>query len=64
MGLWANNMVVEEENRASKFQQGLKRDIQMFLIPQQLKTYSQVHTIGREVEQGLEKKNQTQIQTK
>ena len=29
--------------------------IQMFLIPKQLKTYSQVLTIAREVEWGLEK---------
>jgi len=31
-------------------------DIQIFLIPQQLKTFSQVFTIAKEVEQGLEKK--------
>ena len=39
-------MVAEEENRASRFQQGLKMDIQMLLISQQLKTYSQVLTIA------------------
>ena len=32
-------------------------DIQVLLIPQQLKTYSQVLTVAREVERGLEKKN-------
>ena len=37
-------------------------DIQMFLIPQQLKTYSRMLTIAREVEQGLKKKNRNQIQ--
>jgi len=31
------------------------------LIPQQLKTYSQVLTIAREVERGLEKKNLNQM---
>ena len=36
--------------------------IQMFLIPQQLKTYSQVLTIAQEVERGLEKKNQDKMQ--
>jgi len=39
-------------------------DIRMLLIPQQLKTYSQVLTIARDVERGLEKKNQNQIQNK
>ena len=36
-------------------------DIQILLIPQQLKTYSQVFIIAREVEQGLEKKNHSQM---
>jgi len=44
-------MIVDEEKWASRFQQGLKMDIQILLIPQQLKTYSQVLTIAREVEQ-------------
>jgi len=39
-------------------------NIQMLLISQQVKTYSHVLTIAREVEQGLEKKNQTQMQIK
>ena len=52
-------MVADEERRASKFQQGLKKDIQTHLISQQLKTYSQVLTITREVERGLEKKIRT-----
>ena len=38
-------------------------DIQMLLIPQQLKTYPQILTIAREVERVLEK-NQTQIETR
>ena len=52
---FAPYMVIAEENRAIKFQQGLKMNIQIFLIPQQLKTYSQVLTITRDVERGLEK---------
>ena len=61
---FAPYMVAEEENQASQFQQGLKMDIQMSLIPQQLKTYSQVLYIAREVEQGLERKNKIQMQNK
>jgi len=57
-------MVADEEKRASRFQQGLKMDVQMYLIPQQLKTYSQVLSIAREVERGLEKKNENQVQSK
>ena len=37
-------------------------DIQIFLIAQQLKTYSQVLSIAREVERGLEKKDKHQMQ--
>ena len=48
-------MVSNEENRAGRFQQGLKMDIQILLIPQQLKIYSQVLSIARDVERGLEK---------
>ena len=50
---FAPYMVTNEETRARRFQQGLRMQIQMFLIPQQLKTYSQVLTITREVEQEL-----------
>ena len=57
-------MVTDEEKRASRFQQGLKMDVQMFLIPQQLKTYSQILSIAREVERGLEKKIENQGQNK
>ena len=55
-------MVADEENRASRFQQVLKIKIQMFLEPQQFKTYSQVLTIACEVEWGLEKKRRDKIQ--
>ena len=61
---FAPYMVADEEKRASRFQQGLKMDVQMFLIPQQLKTYSQVLSIAREVERGLEKKSENQVQSK
>ena len=36
----------------------------MFLIPQQLKTSSQILSITREVERGLENKNKNQVQNK
>ena len=36
-------------------------DLQVFLVPQQLKTYSEILTIAREVERGLEKKRVTQM---
>ena len=52
---------INEEKRASRFQQGLQMDIQILLMPQQLKTYSQVLTIAQEVEQGLEKKKSNMI---
>ena len=54
---FASYMVSDEEKRANRFQQGLKIDIQIFLIPQQLKTYSQVLSIARAVERGPEKKD-------
>ena len=47
---FAQYMIVDQEKRASRFQQGLQMDIQVLLIPQQLKTYSQVLTIAQEVE--------------
>jgi len=56
---FAPYMITDEEKRASRFQQGLQMDIQVFLMPQQLKTYSEVLTIAREVERGLEKKRLT-----
>ena len=57
-------MVADEEKRASRFQQGLRVDIQMLLIPHLLKTYSQVLSIARDVEQGLEKKRRVELQHK
>jgi len=39
-------------------------DVQIYLIPQQLKTYSQILSIAREVERGLEKKSESQVQNK
>ena len=38
-------------------------DLQVFLMPQQLKTYSEVLTIAREVERGLEKKKENQMKS-
>jgi len=57
-------MATNEETRARRFQQGLRMQIQMFLIPQQLKAYSRVLIIAREVERGLEKKRQDEMQRK
>ena len=61
---FAPYMVADEEKRASRFQQGLRVDIQMLLIPHQLKSYSQVLSIARDVEQGLEKKRRVELQHK
>jgi len=60
---FAPYMVTDEEKRASRFQQGLQMDIQVLLILQQLKTYSQVFTIAWEVDRGLEKKKLNQIRS-
>jgi len=57
-------MVANEENRASRFQQGLRMQIQMFFIPQQLKTYIQVLIVAREAERGLGKRHQDDMQRK
>ena len=48
--MFAPYMVSDEEKRADRFQLGLKMDIRMLLIPQQLKTYAQILTIAREIE--------------
>ena len=61
---FAPYMVANEENRASRFQQGLRLQIQMFLIPQQLKTYIQVLIVAREAERGLGKRHQDDMQRK
>ena len=47
---FAPSMVKDEEDRANRFQQGLRLEIQKFLAPQQLDTYSQVLTAARRVE--------------
>ena len=57
-------MVADEKKRVSRFQQGLRVDIQMLLIPHQQKTYSQVLSIARDVEQGLEKKWRVELRYK
>ena len=61
---FAQYMVADEENRASRFQQDLRMMIQIFLIPQQLKTYSQILTIARDVKRGLEKNHQEKMKKK
>jgi len=57
---FAPYMVTDEEKRASRFQQGLQLDLQAFLLPQQMKTYSEVLTIAREVERVLQRKQENQ----
>ena len=57
---FAPYMVADEEDRASRFQQGLQLDLQVSLLPQQLKTYSEVLTIAREVERVLQRKQENQ----
>ena len=53
-------MVTDEEKRASRFQQGLQLDLQAFLMSQQMKTYSEVLTVAREVERVLQRKQENQ----
>ena len=59
---FAPYMVPTEEKRASKFQQGLKMDIQIALISQRLKTYSEVLISARDLERALNKKNKGRVQ--
>ena len=52
---FAASVVATEEDRAERFQCGLRFDIQMLLAPHQLKTYSEVLTAARRVERIFEK---------
>jgi len=52
---FAPYMVTDEEKRASRFQKGLRMEIQMYLMPQELKTYANVLSTARKVERGFEK---------
>jgi len=54
-------MVADEEDRANRFQQGLRLDIQKFLITQQLGTYSQVLSAARGLEQIMKKENKIRL---
>ena len=58
---FAPYMISNEEKQAERFQQKLRMDIQMLLIPQQLKTYTQVLTIVQEIERGLIRKEKSQV---
>jgi len=60
---FAPYMVTDEEKRASRFQQGLQMDIQMYLMPHHLKTYAEVLTTAREIERGFEKKKENQMRS-
>ena len=57
-------MVADEEDLANRFQQGLRLDIQKFLIIQQLRTYSQVLSAARGLEQVMEKENKSRLQAR
>ena len=59
---FASYMVADEEKRASRFQQGLKLDIQIPLIPQRLKTYSDILISARDLERALNIKNRGKVQ--
>ena len=57
-------MVAKEGDRANWFQQGLRLDIQEFLVTQPLGTYSQVLSAARSLEQVVEKDNKSRVQTR
>ena len=61
---FAPYMVAEEEDRANRFQQGLRFDIQKFLVTQPLRTYSQVLSAARSLEQVVEKENKNRVQAR
>ena len=61
---FAPYMVADEEDRANRFQQGLRLDIQKFLVTQQLGTYSQVLSAARGLEQVMEKENKSKLQAR
>jgi len=52
---FAPYMVTDEEKRANRFQKGLRMDIQMYMMSQELKTYASVLSTARKVERGFEK---------
>jgi len=57
-------MVANEEDRANRFQQDLRLDIQKFLVTQQLRTYSQVLSAACGLEQVMEKENKSRLQVR
>jgi len=57
---FAPYMVAKDEDQANQFKQGLRLDIQKFLIAQQLRTYSQVLSVARCLEQ-VEKDNRSRL---
>lgn len=56
---FAPYMVATEKKRVKRFQQGLHVDTQMYLIPQRLKTYSEVLDAARDLERLQGKKNRS-----
>lgn len=47
---FAPNLVKDEEDRAERFQQGLRLEIQKLIASQELGTYNEVLTAARKVE--------------
>ena len=54
-------MVAEEKDRANRFQQRLRLDIQKFLVTQQLRTYSHVRDTARCLEHVMKKENRSRL---
>jgi hypothetical protein len=59
---FAPNLVKEEEERADRFQQGLRLEIQKHLASQELETYDKVLTAARRVEIVTDKDNKNKQQ--
>ena len=59
---FADYMVATEENRASRFQQGLRFDIHRHLASHQMKTYSEVLAAACRVDRIVEKHNKAEVQ--
>jgi len=58
---FAPYIVAAEKDWANRFQQGLRLEIQKFLVTQPLRTYSQVLSSARSLEQVVEKENKNKV---
>ena len=61
---FAPSMVENEEDRANRFQHGLRWEIQKLLTSQQLETYSQVLTVASRVEMVMGHENKIKDPTR